>query len=131
MRNVWFTVLSFAPTDVSLTDRNIDQMLTEVVDWHTLGKKLELPVYTLDKIRIDCSTYGTDRQRQEMISKWLAYDTEASWSKLASALEEMANNKVAAKIWSQYTHGYKGKCVCLHVFVCVLCVWCAMSMCAM
>ena len=36
-----------------------------------------------------------------MISKWLKYDPEHSWSKLASALEEMGNNTLAAKIWDQ------------------------------
>ena len=105
---MWFTVLSIAPTDVSLTDKNIDQMLTEVVDWYILGKKLELPVHTLEKIQIDHSAYGTDRQRHEMISSWLKYDTEASWSKIASALMEMGNNTLAANICDQYVPGFKG-----------------------
>ena len=105
---MWFTVLLIAPTDVSLTDKNIDQMLTEVVDWHTLGEKLELPVHTLEKIQIDHSAYGTDRQRQKMISSWLKYDTEASWSKIAGALKEMGNNTLAAKICDQYVPGFKG-----------------------
>ena len=76
-------------------------MLTEVVDWHTLGIKLDLPDQTLKKIKIDYSASGTDRQRQEMISMWLKYDPEHSWSKLASALEEMGNNTLAAKIRGQ------------------------------
>ena len=76
-------------------------MLTEVVDWHTLGMKLDLPDKTLKKIEIDYSASGTDRQRQEMISIWLKHDPEHSWSKLASALEETGNNTLAAKIRGQ------------------------------
>ena len=81
--------------------KNIDQVLTEVADWHTLGIKLYLPDQTLKKIKIDYSASGTDRQRQEMISMWLKYDPEHSWSKLASALEETGNNTLSAKIWKQ------------------------------
>ena len=76
-------------------------MLTEVVDWHTLGIKLDLPDQTLKKIEIDYSASGTDRQRQKMISSWLKHDPECSWSKLANALEKMGNNTLAVKIWDQ------------------------------
>ena len=88
-----------------MTLKNIDQVLTEVVDWHTLGIKLDLPDQTLKKIEIDYSASGTDRQRQEMISIWLKHDPEQSWSKLASALEETGNNTLAAKIWDQGRFG--------------------------
>ena len=65
-----------------------------------MGTKLGLPVGLLWAIQIDHS--GTVRQRHEMISRWLAYDTRASWSKLASALSEMGSNTLAAKICDQY-----------------------------
>ena len=77
-------------------------MLRDVVDWHTLGIKLGLPVDLLRAIQIDYSAYGLDRQRHEMISRWLAHDPKASWSKLATALSEMRNNTLAAKIYGQY-----------------------------
>ena len=81
-------------------------MFTSVLDWHTLGRNLDLQDSSLGAIRIDHSTYGTDRQRSEMISKWLAYDTKASWSKLATALEEMDNNTLAETIREKYIPGY-------------------------
>lgn len=84
-------------------------MLTDVLDWHTLGTKLGLPDSSLGAIRIDHSAYGTDRQRHEMISKWLAYDTKASWNKLANALEEMGNNTLAKNIRETYIPGYTCK----------------------
>ena len=84
-------------------------MLIEVLDWHILGTKLDLPVHILEKIRIDYSVYGTDRQKQEMINKWLAYDTKASWSKLASALGKMGNHTLAKKIQDKYIPDYRSK----------------------
>lgn len=73
-------------------------MLTNVVDLHTLGTKLGIPEYKLAEIKIDYSAYGTVRQRHEMINEWLSYDTNPSWTKLASALVEMGNNAEAKKI---------------------------------
>ena len=84
-------------------------MLTPVLDWHTLGTNLGLPVHSLGAIRIDYSVNGTDRQRQEMINKWLAFDTGASWSKLARALEEMKENKVAKNIRDTYVPDHRSK----------------------
>ena len=99
----------FAPTETTLTLQNIDKILIEVLDWHILGTKLGLPVYKLEAIRIDCNAYGTYQQRQKMITTWLEYDTEASWDKLANALEEMGKNVAAAKIWNTYVTGHRGK----------------------
>ena len=84
-------------------------MLTSVLDWHTLERNLGLQDSSLGAIRIDHSAFGTDRQRSEMISKWLAFDTKASWSKLATALEEMDNNALAETIREKYIPGYISK----------------------
>ena len=92
-------------------------MLTEVLDWHTLGIKLGLTDHSLGEIQINYTAYGIGRQRQEMISSWPKYDREASWSKLARALEKMGNNTLAAKIWNAYVPCYRGMfaidCTCL------------------
>ena len=74
--------------------------------------KLGLPVYKLEEIRIDYSAYGTGRQRQEMITTWLDYDTEASWDKLANALKEMGKPVVATKIYT-YVPGCRGMLQCV------------------
>ena len=86
----------------TLTAKNLGVMLTEVLDWHKLGTKLDLPGHSLAEIRMDYNVHGTDRQRQEMIGKWLAFDTEASWSKLAGALEEMGEKTAAKSIRDKY-----------------------------
>ena len=84
-----------APTAIPLTLQTIDEILIEVVDWHTLGIKLGLPDQKLKEIEINYSAHGLGRQRNEMISSWLMYDTEASWDKLASALKKMGMHVVA------------------------------------
>jgi len=94
-------------TEGSLTSKNISLVLTPVLNWHTLGINLDLPVPSLDAIWIDYKR--TDRQRQEMITKWLAFDTGASWSKLACALEEMGENKVAKNIRDTYVPDHRSK----------------------
>ena len=76
-----------------------------MLDWYDLGTKLGLPDYKLKEIWLDYT--GTVQQRQEMISKWLAYDTEASWNKLARALEEIGMRVVAKEILDKYVSGYK------------------------
>ena len=96
---------SFAPTEKSLTHCNIDNILKEVLDWYNLGTKLGLPNYQLGEIWHDFT--GTVRRRKEMISKWLAYDTEASWNKLARALEEMGMRVVAKEVLDKYVLGYR------------------------
>ena len=47
-------------------------------------------------------------QKQEMITKWLEYDTEASWGKLANALKEMEKHVAATQIWNTHVTGYRG-----------------------
>ena len=83
-------------------------MLTEVLDWYTLGIRLGIPDHLLREIQINYSAYGTCRRRQEMITTWLQYDTEASWDKLASALKEMEKRVAASKIWNTHVPGYRG-----------------------
>ena len=84
-------------------------MLTEVLDWHTLGIKLGIPDHSLWEIQIDYSAYGTGRQKQQMITKWLEYDTEASWDKLTNALKEMGKHVAPARIGNTHVPGYRGK----------------------
>ena len=83
-------------------------MLMEVSDWHTLGIRLGIPGHSLAEIQINYSAYGIGRQRQEMITTWLQYDTEASWDKLATALKEMGKHVVATQIWITHVTGYRG-----------------------
>ena len=84
-------------------------MLTEVLDWHTLGIKLGIPNHSLGEIQSNYGANGIVRMRQEMIKKWLTWDEDCSWCKLAHALEEMELHVVVRKIREKYTSGYDSK----------------------
>ena len=74
-----------------------------------MGTNLDLPDHLLGAIEVEHYVHGIDRQRQKMITKWLENDTEASWSKLARALEEMKENKVAKNIRDTYVPDHRSK----------------------
>jgi hypothetical protein len=50
---------------------------------------------------VDSNPNVEDRLRM-MVSKWKDYDPEASWEKLANALNAMGKNTIAANIRSKY-----------------------------
>ena len=70
-----------------------------ITEWYDLGLQLGLPDSTLKLIGSSPDIEGHLRM---MLSKWLDYDTEASWDKLANALNIMGKNVVAANIRSKY-----------------------------
>ena len=101
-------IILFTLTESSLTFSNIDGMLKDVLDWRTLGGKLGISHQKLQAIQVE---YGTDQQKEMIINTWLEDDEEASWSKLASTLEEIGKHiyKVAKEIQCKYAPVYKGK----------------------
>ena len=70
-----------------------------IAEWYDLGLQLGLPDYTLRPIGSNPDIEGRLRM---MLSKWLDYDPEASWEKLANALNTMGKNVIAANIRSKY-----------------------------
>jgi hypothetical protein len=68
-------------------------------EWHDLGLQLGLPESILKLI--GSSPDIEDRLRM-MLSKWLDYDPQASWDKLANALNTIEKNTIAANIRSKY-----------------------------
>jgi len=76
-------------------------MLKDVLDWHTLGEKLGISHQKLQAIQAECDTY---QQKEMIIKTWLEDDKEASWSKLASTLEEIGKHvhTVAREIQCKY-----------------------------
>ena len=74
----------------------ISSELIAVVDWYQLGLNLGLPKHELDKIQQDYQ--GNDRQRLEMLDKWLQRTPNAVWGDVVTALEQMGENRVAKNI---------------------------------
>ena len=60
------------------------EAITSVVDWHSLGLKLGLEKYKLDRIEVDHRGKVNNCQKA-MASLWLDSD-EASWRSLVQAL---------------------------------------------
>ena len=68
-------------------------------EWYDLGLQLGLPDSDLKLIDSSPDIEGHLRM---MLSKWLDYDPEASWDKLANALNTIGKNTIAANIRSKY-----------------------------
>jgi hypothetical protein len=86
--------------DIKFKLKNILTALRDIAtEWRAVGTQLDLPEHML-KI-VDSNPNVEDRLRM-MVSKWLDYDPEASWDKLANALNAMGKNTIAANIRSKY-----------------------------
>ena len=86
-----------------------------ITEWFYLGIYLSLPLYILDTIKAERLT--VEESMREMLKKWLDYDPEASWEKLASALEAMGARAVADSVRSHYvkSQAVAVKSSCQHV----------------
>ena len=70
-----------------------------ITEWYDLGLQLGIPEYILRPIGSNPDVEGRLRM---MLSKWLDYDPEASWNKLANALDTMEKNTIAVNIRINY-----------------------------
>ena len=92
--------MSDCADDIKFEIKNIVISLKDVIaEWHDLGIHLGLPESILKLIGSSPDIEGHLRM---MVSKWLDYDPEASWDKLANALNAMGKNTIAANIRSKY-----------------------------
>ena len=105
--NIRSKYVGAAATAIAISDRpstlTLQHILTVVRDvateWHDLGIYLGLPESMLKLIGSSPDIEGRLRM---MVSKWLDYDPEASWDKLANALNIMGMNTIASNIRSKY-----------------------------
>ena len=79
--------------------RDLIVVLKGVTAWHDLGLHLGLPESTLAVIALHHDTSGHLRM---MLSNWLSFDNEASWEKLATALNKIGENVIAADVRRQF-----------------------------
>ena len=87
------------PVD-SLPEAEVTLAIKAVVNWQGLGLHLGLKPEVLEFI---AQNYGPELQKQMMVIKWLQSDVEATWEKLAGALEKIDMNTVAANIRERFT----------------------------
>ena len=68
--------------------------LRGVMEYHDLGLQLDLPESTLQLI----DKHPVEDRLRMMLSEWLQFDPEASWEKLATALDKIGKNAIAANV---------------------------------
>ncbi len=81
--------------------KNLTSALVDVVDWKILGVNLGVKHFRLAEIErnhMGNSAYC----KLSMLDAWQRSDLEASWEKLAGALEEMGEDKIAERVLEQY-----------------------------
>ena len=71
----------------------------DIVNWHDLGLHLDLPESKLASIATHPDIEG---HRRMMLSEWLHFDPEASWEKLATALNKIGKNAIAANVRQEF-----------------------------
>ena len=59
----------------------------KMVNWHRLGRQLDVPPDRLDKIEEDYAT--SERRLYEVMLYWLNDETDPSWDKICEALRRM------------------------------------------
>ena len=92
--------MSDSAEDIKFKLKNIVTALRDVItEWRGLGTQLDLPEHMLKLVG---SSQEVEDRLGMMVSKWLDYDPEASWDKLANALNAMGKNTIAANIRSKY-----------------------------
>ena len=92
--------MSDRPSDLEFKLQHIVIAVKDIItEWYDLGLQLGLPDSSL---RLIGSNPDIEGHLRMMLSKWLSYDTQASWEKLANALNTMGKNAVAANIRSKF-----------------------------
>ena len=80
---------------------NLPDVLLEtktLTNWHTLGVFLKIPDEELKDIERIYSREGLQRCKKELFNSWIRRYPNASWAKLAEALEKCDENATADKI---------------------------------
>ena len=82
-----------------LSEAEVTLAIKAVANWQGLGLHLGLEPEVLEFIT---QSYAPELQKQMMVIKWLQSDVEATWEKLAGALEKIDMNTIAANIRERF-----------------------------
>ena len=92
-------IMSDRPRKLAVELKDAVLAVKDVTEWHDLGLQLGLPEAKLKSIAAHPDIKGHLRM---MLSEWLSYDPEASWEKLAKALDAIDKRVVAENIRRQF-----------------------------
>ena len=81
--------------------RNITNELVDVLDWETVGLELGISATKLHEIRANRMNNGP-LCKISMADTWLRSSVDASWEKLAEALDNTGNSAQAEAIRNKY-----------------------------
>lgn len=81
--------------------RNITNELVDVIDWESVGLVLDISSTKLHEIRANRMNNGA-LCKISMADTWLRSDVNASWEKLADALDKTNNSIQAETIRNKY-----------------------------
>jgi hypothetical protein len=84
--------------------RNITNELVDVIDWESVGLELNISATKLHEIRANRMNNGP-LCKISMADTWLRSDVNASWEKLADALDATNNSAQADAIRNKYGIG--------------------------
>ena len=79
------------------------EAVSNVTDWHGLGRRLGLTMSQLRRIEITFHIHGVERIKAEMFDVWLKSSPNASWADLITALEVMGMDSVASNVRAAYS----------------------------
>ena len=81
----------------------MNQELSSVAEWYTLGINLGLPKHELDIIRKDFDREGVLQCRLEMLTLWYDNHPDVTWSDLVKALDQTSQKRLAHKLALKYS----------------------------
>ena len=94
-----FAMSGRAAGDLKLPElKDLVIALRDLVECHALGLQLGLPESTLKLI----DKHPVEDHLRVMLSEWLQFDPEASWEKLATALNKIGKNAIAACVRREF-----------------------------
>ena len=100
-RNIYGIIKLLSPAaDAVLSVKNLFNATKEVTNWYTLGLQLDIPTHKLQSIQHDHRTL--ENSKHEMLHFWVHSDPEASWAKLATAVEKMEFRCISERIRGDY-----------------------------
>ena len=78
--------------------------LNKVPNWEMLGCKLDVKEYKIKEIAVGRNYREPSLCKMDLLYYWLRNDVEASWERVAEALDDMDEKAVASEIRAAYCH---------------------------
>lgn len=104
LNELYYSFICIPANRPRLTLREVQNELTEVVDWFPLGVQLGVGLPKLKQFQMD---YPSDTQRckTEVLDWWIRNSRECSWETLAEALKTIEHEVLAENLRRKMRRG--------------------------